>query len=295
MTSQTNEPTSRVPWRKRAGYKVGKTRKQRQEQYRTQMNFLIGAVVFTLIAAGIFTYLNWRGAGSTKAASCADFPEFCVPFAGGGSSSLLAKNEAPGVRELDEKSTAVDTVVRGYTADNRPFIGNPNAPVHIRVVPDFSCPHCRDYHEADLNRYVKDYVLTGKATLEFNFLTGVGGIYSQTATEAAFCAGEQGAFWEMTGELYRLQGAYGAQEGFNRSRIAKSARDMGLDGDKLLRCVNSNRYSGLLDEYQTFANDMGVEGTPTVFVSYGTTGQWTKVDNPAYTNLKSLTDSANGG
>ncbi len=221
MPTNTQEPTNRSLWPHRADYSVGKTRRQRQEQYRSQVTFLIAMLALSAVAAGIFAYLNWRGAGSTKAISCTDYPQYCVPLAGG-----MSDNETASTRELDQTSRGTEGVVRGFTSDHRPFIGNPNAPVHFRVVPAFSCSHCREYHEGDLDQFIRTAVLHGKATLELNFVEGTGGFYSKTANQAALCAGEQGAFWEMTDELYRLSSAAALEQAFSLSQISDSARKM---------------------------------------------------------------------
>jgi len=80
-TTKTDEPSVRLPWRSRAQFVRGRTRKQRQDQYRAQINFLAIIVGITVVVAGIFIYANWLQSGSTKTASCADYPQYCVPHA----------------------------------------------------------------------------------------------------------------------------------------------------------------------------------------------------------------------
>jgi protein-disulfide isomerase len=293
-TEKPNEPGRQFPWRSRASFTVGKTRGQRKQQYRQQVNVLLVVVIATVVIAGLVMNANWQGSGSTKSLSCATYPQYCVPFAGGaaGSDPAIATSEAPASRTLDESSQGAAGVVRGFTSNDFPFIGDPNAPIHILVVADYSCSHCNDYHTSDLERILHDFVLTGNATLESVLTTGTGAQYSETATQAALCAGEQGAFWELSDELYRLSRSMGVQSAYSLTQIRQSAQDMGLDGDKLVSCVASNRYANFLTNFQNFANDHGVTGTPTVLVSYGTSDQWTAV-NRDYNSLKQLIDAAN--
>jgi protein-disulfide isomerase len=293
-TEKSSEPRRQFPWHSRATFPVGKTRLHRKQQYRQQVNVLLVVAIATVVGAGLIINTNWRGSGTTKSLSCTSYPQYCVPFADGasGSDPAIAKSEAPSSRTLDESSQAAPGVVRGFTSNDFPFIGDPNAPIHIAVVADFSCSHCNDYHTGDLDRVLHDFVLTGKATLESVLTTGVGGTYSDTATQAALCAGEQGAFWEMSDELYRLSRSMGVQSAYSLSQIRQSAQDMGLNGDALVSCVASNRYASFITKFQTFANDHGVTGTPTVLVSYGTSDLWTTV-NRDYNTLKQLIDAAN--
>ena len=184
--------------------------------------------------------------------------------------------ESAGSRTLDEASQGAEGVVRYVDDSTVVTIGDPNAPIHFRLVADFACSHCNDYHESDRSRILNDFVLTGQATLGIVMTTGTGGGYSEIASQAALCAGDQGAFWEMGDELYRLARSQGVQAGFNLSQIRQSADTMGLDVDKLMSCVSSGRYQAFLASYITIANDLGVTGTPTMLVSYG--DQWTKLE-----------------
>jgi protein-disulfide isomerase len=293
MTTKT-QPEQRGFWRKRATYAVGATTRQRKAQYKQQMNALLIALLVAVIAGGLFIWINWTGAGSTKSVSCNDYPQFCVPFAGGAAGNIesIASNEAAGVRELDESSKGAPGVVRGYEEDMI-FLGDPSAPIHFAVVLDFACSHCQDYHESDLPRFIDDYVLTGQATVQFVFTTGTGGSFSETASQAALCAGEQGAAWEMTDEIFRLTTSMGIQNAASISQLRNSAEDMGLDGDELTRCVASGNYRNfIVDNYRNFSNDHGVTGTPSVLASYGDTQEWTLV-NRDYGSLQQMTDAAN--
>jgi protein-disulfide isomerase len=294
MTTKT-QPEPRGFWRKRATFQVGATARQRKIQYRQQMNALTIVVLATVVAGGLFIWINWTGAGSAKSVSCAEFPQFCVPFIGGatGDDESITTNEAEGVRELDEPSKGAEGVVRGFR-DNMIFLGDPSAPIHFAVVFDFACSHCQDYHNGDLPRFIDDYVLTGQATVQYAFTTGTGQTFSETASQAALCAGEQGAAWEMTDELFRLTNSMGIQNAANMSQVRSSANTMGLDGDQLVECTASGKYrSFIASTYRTFANDNGVTGTPTVLVSYGDSTGWTIATDRSYSGLQQMTDAAN--
>jgi len=282
-------PAPRLFWASRAGYAAGKTRRQRQDQYRSQINVLAGVIIGTLLVGLVFVLANWANAGASKNVSCSVFPEYCVPLAG--ASAAFPQLEAASSRTLDGEVTAAPGVERYVDPNGIATLGDPTAPVHFVVVSDFACPHCQDYHETDMPRFIKDYVLTGQATFGIVMVTGTGGQYSEIASQAALCAGEQGAFWEMSEELFRLARSMGAINGFSLSQITKSAKQMGLNSSMLLECVSSNRYSNVMRAYSTLANDNGVTGTPSVLASYGDTNQWSMV-NRDYASLGQLTAAA---
>jgi protein-disulfide isomerase len=289
-TSKTKSSQKNSLWQARAKYRVAKSSKQRRAQYQQQTSVLMLAVLVTVVVAGVIVIMNWRNAGATKTVSCAAYPQYCVPLADG--SPDQKSLEAPGDRTLDEPSRGVDGVVRYVSSDDVVTIGDPNAPVHFRVVSDFACSHCNDYHDSDEGRFIRDFVLTGKATFGVIMTTGTGQQYSEIASQAALCAGEQGAFWEMNDELYRLARSQGAQS-FTIPQMRQSAQTMGLNADKLVNCISSSKYQLFLNDYRVMANDAGVTGTPTVLVSYGDSGQWSPVNDRSYNGLKLLTDQAN--
>lgn len=291
-SNYTNSLLARFPWRSRAKYRIGKTAKQRRAQYEQQATVLKLFLFITIVAVTLMILINWRNAGQTKTVSCKTYPQYCVPLAGG--SPDQEDLEAAGSRTLDEESHGAEGVQRYVDAQNVVTIGNPNAPIHFRVVSDFLCSHCNAYHTSDLHRFIEDYVLTGQATFGMVPTTGTGSAYSVLGTQAALCAGEQGAYWEMVDELFRLARSESAQ-GFNLARFRESADDMGLNGDKLVNCISSGRYQEFLPVYTTFATDLGVTGTPTLLVSYGDSGEWTRIDHQyrGYNNMKSMTEQAN--
>jgi protein-disulfide isomerase len=290
----TQSPRRQPFWQGRAQFAVGKTRRQRQEQFRQQTGVLWMVLLATAIVAGAVVMINWQNAGSTKTLSCAEFPTYCVPFGGG---SLLvnegAQAESPGVRTLDDASHGAAGVARYIDSEHVPTLGNPDAPIHFRVVSDFSCSHCNSYHTSDLHSFLQDYVLTGQATVGIVMFTGIGQQYSVMATAGALCAAEQGGLWEMADELFRLARSLGVENGFALAQIKQSAKALGLAADALASCVASGRYTPVIDEYMTWARDNGVTSTPTVMVSYGDSGTWEKLEDRYYDSLKSLTEAAN--
>ena len=271
------------------------SRRQRRAQFRQQMIVLAITLGITTIAAGTLIALNWWGAGSTQTISCEDYPLYCVPFAGGLPEDQFEPNEAAEVRSLDAESTAAEGVIRGYQ-DGFPLLGNPDAPIQFVLASNFTCGHCQSFHKYILPQFIEDYVLTGKASFQIAMLSVVGGDYTRTANQAAFCAGEQGAIWEMIDELFRLGNAYSPSKAFDPQQIRSSASNMGLDAESLESCIRSGRYEELLDLHNTFRNDQGIGSTPTILYKIGNTGPWGKLvggDECTYENLAALTEQAN--
>lgn len=296
MTKRAPSPAPRrlIPWRRRVTYAPGKTRRERSKQFRQQLNVLGGVLGLTIVVGLIVILINWQNAGAAKAVSCEEFPHYCAPLAGGAGNADYAGFEAPAARTLDQPSQGAEGVVRGMTADNVPFFGNPAAPIHFRVVTNFACSHCNSYHTTDLGRFFRDYVLTGQATLDLVLVTTTAApAQAEVASLVAFCAGEQGAFWEMADELYRIARSSGVSA-FNLNELRSSAKKMGLDDGALARCASSGRYYSLLSAHQRFMQENGVSGTPTLLVRYGDAAEWTRLEysQRSYASMVAMTERA---
>jgi protein-disulfide isomerase len=262
----------------------------------------ISLLTLAFVAALTLTLGGWRLAppGSyaqddptptpSSDALCEAFPLYCAPLVGGSADddSPLAMLETGAFRQIERE----DAVARGVTADGSPFFGDPDAPIRFKVFQDFSCPHCQDYHEADLTRFVEDYVITGQAALEVDLLAFVSQPGSTNAAYAALCAGEQDAFWEANALLLSL-GKESGPAAFALPALSESLGALGLDTKALLDCVRSEKYADVMRLHSLLAADLGLTGTPTVCVSDGDSGEWRKVDNRAYDTLAELTEAAN--
>ncbi|MCD4687013.1 MAG: DsbA family protein, partial [Anaerolineae bacterium] len=245
--STSGTPHSLIPWKKRASFKASKSKRTRKRQLARQMNMIYVLVGAAIIFGSLFIFINWQNAGAAKSVSCAEFPYYCVPLAGGAAGDY-ADLEAEGVRELDEESHGAPGVVRYVTEDHVPTIGDPNAAIHIRVVSNFACGHCNTYHTGDLERFIENYALIGQATVGFALVTNTGGgNYARIAALGALCAGEQGAFWEMSDEMFRLARA-GGSGAFTLNEIMNSAANMDLDADEIESCIVSGNYDSILDQ-----------------------------------------------
>lgn len=214
-------------------------------------------------------------------ALCRRYPQFCMPYVGGVERSHpLARVETPNnpvARQVEVRSSGV---VRGLTADGLPVIGNPAAPAHVEVISDFACPHCWAFHEGDLLRFIDEYVLTGQATVQLRLIDSIHADYSPVAAQAALCAGEQNALWEMTDQVMttsrRLSEADYPPDAV-RTALVSAADDLGLDSDALLACVSSGRYDAVIADYRQGAEAIDIAGVPSVLFADAASGEWTQI------------------
>jgi protein-disulfide isomerase len=89
---------------------------------------------------------------------------------------------------------------------------------------------------------------------------------SEVAAQAAWCAGEQGKFWDFHHMLYRRQ------ELWNRfaaplERLSDFAKDLSLDTTALKSCVESGRMQTFVAADRTYSQQLQVNSTPTLFIN----------------------------
>lgn len=157
-------------------------------------------------------------------------------------------------------------------------LGDPDAPVTIDVFEDFQCPACQRFTESVEPLVIQNLVADGRARYVFHnypFLDGNGAGSSgesDQAANAAMCANEQDRFWEMHSILYANLG--GENRGaFSNRRLQAMAESIGLDMDTFNACFGENRYEEEIQADFELGQQMGVTGTPTVFVNGVRAGQ----------------------
>jgi protein-disulfide isomerase len=89
---------------------------------------------------------------------------------------------------------------------------------------------------------------------------------SEVATQAAWCAGAQGKFWEFHHMLFRRQ------ELWNRlaaplERLREFAKDLNLDTAALKSCVESGRMQDRVQADKAYGQQLQVSSTPTIFIN----------------------------
>jgi protein-disulfide isomerase len=160
-------------------------------------------------------------------------------------------------------------------------LGDPNAPVTIDVFEDFQCPACQRFTESTEPLVIQNLVASGQARYVFHnypFLDGdgVGSGESDQAANAAMCANEQDKFWEMHSILFANWNGEN-QGAFSSRRLQAMAESLGLDMDAFNSCFSANKFEAEIQADFELGGQMGVSGTPTVFVNGQRVGQPSQV------------------
>lgn len=117
---------------------------------------------------------------------------------------------------------------------------------------------------------IKKLVDSGEAAFMFLYSNGHGN--GEVATQALYCAYEQGKFWEAHDKLMTKTG-YDLINDVVRNDLTKANELVKLignsvDGKKLQTCLDSKKYAGQPAEDMAFVQSLtGGSGTPTFFVN----------------------------
>jgi len=176
-------------------------------------------------------------------------------------------------------------------------LGEANAPATIEVFEDFQCPACKSFTESIETLVVQNLISTGKARYVFHnypFLdgNGVGSGESDQAANAAMCANEQDKFWDMHSIIYANW--TGEKQGnLSNRRLQAMAESIGLDMAAFNGCFNANKYKSDIQTDFDKGQEMGVTGTPTVFVNGNPVGQPGKI--ASYDEIEQAVNALNPG
>jgi len=100
------------------------------------------------------------------------------------------------------------------------------------------------------------------AYVHFAFL----GPESQSAAEASECAAEQDAFWEYHDFLYENQSGE-IRGAFSQDNLKQFAGQLGLDVDAFSQCLDSGKYTEIVQKEKQMAQQLGVQSTPTFVIN----------------------------
>ena len=148
-------------------------------------------------------------------------------------------------------------------------MGDPSAPVVIDLYSDFSCSHCAEFASENEKVLEEHYIKTGQATLVYHtvgWALDIPSVYQ--ATESAYCAGEQGAFWQFHDLIFANQSNLFTSANADLSKtMATFAGMLNLNMDEFNSCLAEDRYHDVFVEDQAKATDLGVSGTPTFYIN----------------------------
>ena len=148
--------------------------------------------------------------------------------------------------------------------NSAPIIGNKNAKITILEFGDYQCTFCHKFHQQTLNDIKKSYINTGIVNFTYKDLP-VNGTASVLAAEAAFCADDQGKYWEYHNMLF--DNWAGERTGWVTDKsLLNFAKESNLDINQFTECMKNHKYYQKVNENQEFAKSVGINATPSFLI-----------------------------
>jgi protein-disulfide isomerase len=109
----------------------------------------------------------------------------------------------------------------------------------------------------------KAYVATGKVKyVARDFPLESIHKFARKAAEAAWCANEQGKVWAMHERLFAHQ------QQLQPEALVQHAQAVGLNGPAFQACLDSGKYTAIINASLKEGQEAGVRGTPGFFLGY---------------------------
>lgn len=182
---------------------------------------------------------------------------------------------APRLADSSAAANIVTVTPDVPTQVNRNTAGNPNAPVKVVEYADYQCPACQGFEQNYYDTLIKNYVDTGKVYFTYVPFKVIGD-ESDAAAKAAYCAADQGKYWQMHDTLFANQGAENSGQ-FTTPRLKAMAQSIGLDMNQFNSCFDGNKYASQVSQDQADALALGLNSTPS-FTIDGKVVQWQNMD-----------------
>ena len=160
----------------------------------------------------------------------------------------------PGVQLAEE---------RDFSLENMNGLGDPNAPVVIEIYSSFACIYCKNFTEETEGQIIDTYVNTGQVYLVYRSFNNNPADQYGIAGQAAYCAGDQGKFWEMHDTIF----ANFSGTGYTNSQLTSIAKEIGLDRGAFSDCLSSGKYAESVQSDFEAGIALGITGTPSFSIN----------------------------
>lgn len=191
----------------------------------------------------------------------------------GGASTSVAGTTLTGL----EDPQALLAVAKGVD------LGQPDAPVQVIVFSDFTCPACRVFNQGVEPSLKSELVQDGK--VRFTYYDYVLDIQATgqhrhgfVAARAARCANDQQKFWEFHDVLFARQPEWSIGGSPPVDQFIEYGSAVGIEPGAFRTCIESDQYAETVSANRMLGDNLGVRGTPTVYVNGRALAAWNSYD-----------------
>lgn len=145
-------------------------------------------------------------------------------------------------------------------------LGDPNAKIVLVEYTDYQCPFCARHHAQTYPQILSEYVDKGLVRYVIKDFP-LESIHPQAnlASQAAHCAGDQGAYLKMHDMLFERQEQWTNDKAADY--FAQYAGEIGLDTTAFTQCLSSQKYAELVASQVNEGIGFNIDGTPGFFLN----------------------------
>jgi hypothetical protein len=160
--------------------------------------------------------------------------------------NMINSETTPVLDETPQKQTEIakKQSLSIFTDNASPILGNPNAPITMVEFGDYQCTFCYKFHDDTMEKIYEKYVKNGDVNFIYKDFP-LNGEASILASEASYCAQQQGQFWEYHNLIY--DNWAGENTGWITNKVlAGFAKDLGLNLEKFNLCMDNSIFQDLI-------------------------------------------------
>ena len=147
------------------------------------------------------------------------------------------------------------------------ILGNPNAKISIIEFGDYQCTFCYKFHDDTMEKIYEKYVKNGDVNFIYKDFP-LNGDASILASEASYCAQQQGQFWEYHNLIY--DNWAGENTGWITNKVlAGFAKDLGLNLEKFNLCMDNSIFRQKVLDNERFGVKINIDATPSFLILGG--------------------------
>jgi protein-disulfide isomerase len=195
-----------------------------------------------------------------------------------------AKIEQPQTASVEKKSADYQKELMvfnktNYVGDGEDYRrGSDNAKTVVQMFSDFGCPHCKVANDFLLK--AQDLIGLDKVVVVYRFFplsndcnpyVSSKGWYAYSCSLANMvrCAGQQNKFWEFKEWAFSAQDLSDKERAlqFSTAGVKQEAEKLGIQFDSFNQCVESGVEFAKIKNDSAFANKLGIQGTPMIFIN----------------------------
>jgi protein-disulfide isomerase len=163
------------------------------------------------------------------------------------------------------KGVTAPTDTAAKPMENGLNLGDPNAPVKVVEFADFQCPYCQLYWQQIEPTIIQKYIATKEIYYTYSPMAFLGQ-ESIDAAEAAYCANDQGKFWEYRDYIFTNHTGENVND-YTQDKLIAFAKKLNLDTDVFKSCLTTGKYAQAVTDANTYASSQGVNSTPSIMVN----------------------------